>query len=228
MEAENKTITVALPARNEAATIGEVVNDVKPYCDEILVVDGNSTDPTREIADSLGARVLQDRGRGKGDAIRIAIDMAEGDVIVFMDADGSHEPADIPAMVAPIVAGDADLVVGSRWRGGSDELAGDLSKFIRSTGSAIIALCINYRWGVRLTDVENGFRAISTKVARDIGLESDGFTIEQEMIMKCLKNGYHLQEISTHEYPRKAGRSQLNLWKTSHQFAWNLLKNLVK
>lgn len=228
MEADKKKITVAIPARNEAATIGEVVSGVTPFSDEVLVIDGNSTDRTREIADSLGARVLQDRGHGKGDAIRMAIDVAEGDVIVFMDADGSHEVKDIPAMVAPIVAGDADLVVGSRWRGGSDELAGDLSKFVRSTGSAIIALCINYRWGVRLTDVENGFRAISSRVARDIGLDSDGFTIEQEMIMKCLKNGYHLQEISTHEYPRKAGRSQLNLWKTSHQFAWNLLKNLVK
>ncbi len=228
MNADEKKITVAIPARNEAATIGEVVSCCLPYCDELIVVDGNSTDRTREISDALGARVLLDHGQGKGDALRVAIDAAKGEVIVFMDADGSHEPKDIPAMVAPILAGDADLVVGSRWRGGSDELAGDLSKFIRSTGSAIIALCINYRWGVRLTDVENGFRAISTRVARDIGLEEDGFTVEQEMIMKSLKRGYHLQEISTHEYPRKAGKSQLNLWKVTHKFAWNLIKNLIR
>ncbi|MCL6106477.1 MAG: glycosyltransferase family 2 protein, partial [Actinobacteria bacterium] len=130
-------VSVAVIARNEAQTIEEVVRAVLPLADETLVIDGHSTDSTREISESLGAKVFLDDGHGKGDGIRKAIEAATGDVLVFIDADCSHDPADIPAMVAPILAGEAELVVGSRWTGGSDELFGDLGKFIRSTGSSI-------------------------------------------------------------------------------------------
>jgi len=222
---DNK-VTVAIMARNEEATIENVIKSVLPYCQETIVVDGNSTDRTREIAESLGVKTYQDDGRGKGDGIRKAIEVAEGDVIVFFDADGSHEAADVPRLAAPIIAREADLVVGSRWKGGSDELGGDWSMFIRSTGSAFIALLINHRWGVMLTDCENGFRAISKSVARNLGLEETGFTIEQEMVMKILKKGYRVQEVPTHEYERQAGESQITVWKVAHKFAWNLIKNM--
>jgi dolichol-phosphate mannosyltransferase len=170
-------VSVAIMTRNEEATIEEVVRAVLPHADETLVIDGHSSDRTREIAKSLGAKVFLDGGRGKGDGIRKAIEVATGDVIVFIDADCSHDPNDIPALVAPILKGESDLVVGSRWMGGSDELFGDLGKFIRSTGSAVITLSINYRWHVKLTDSQNGFRAISTRAARAIKLDEDIFTI---------------------------------------------------
>lgn len=227
MSPENRKVTVAVLARNEEGTIGTVVTSVAPFADETIVIDGNSTDRTREIVESLGYTVHTDAGGGKGDGIRKAIEVAGGDILVFIDADGSHEPAEIPRLVEPILAGKSDLVVGSRWKGGSDELAGDWSKFVRSTGSAVIALCINYRWGVRLTDVENGFRAISVKAARSIPLAARDFTIEQEMIMLCLKNGFRLSEIAAHEYPRQAGSSDLKVYKVLHKFLWNLIKNLV-
>lgn len=222
----DQKITVAIPARNEAATVGKVIEAVKPFADEVLVIDGHSTDGTAATAEASGAAVYQDFGRGKGDGIRKAIEVATGDIIVFIDADGSHDPLDIPHMVAPIAAGDAALVLGSRWTGGSDELSGDTSMFIRSTGSAFITLLINYRWGTRLTDVENGYRAISTETARDINLKEHGFTIEQEMVMKCLKKGYTVSEIPTHEYRRMSGSSDLAVWKVLHKFAWSLIKNL--
>jgi dolichol-phosphate mannosyltransferase len=221
-------VTVAVLARNEEEMIADVVHGVAPFAGETIVIDGNSTDRTREIVESLGYAVHADDGGGKGDGIRKAIEVAGGDVLVFIDSDGSHEPKEIPELVEPILAGKSDLVVGSRWKGGSDELAGDMSKFIRSTGSAIIALCINYRWGVRLTDVENGFRAISIKAARSIPLQAHDFTVEQEMIMLSLKQGFRLSEIASHEYPRQAGSSDLKIYKVFHKFGWNLLKNMVR
>jgi len=221
-------VTVAVLARNEEATIGDVVTAVTPYGSEILVIDGNSTDRTREIAESLGAAVHRDAGGGKGDGIRKAIEVAGRDVLVFIDADGSHDPADIPSLVAPIIAGEEDLVVGSRWTGGSDELGGDMGKFMRSTGSSIITLAINYRWGVRLTDSQNGFRAMAVRAGRQVHLTEDIFTIEQEMIMKFLKKGFRVGEAPTHEYRRRAGESQINVWRVWHKYVWCLIKNLVK
>ena len=214
--------------RNEEATVAEAVQGVTPFGDEILVIDGHSTDRTREIAESLGAKVFLDDGHGKGDGIRKAIEVASGDVVVFIDADGSHDPADIPNLTAPILAGDYDMVVGSRWTGGSDELGGDMGKFIRSTGSSIITLAINYRWGVRLTDSQNGLRALSTKAGRAITLTENIFTIEQEMIMECLRKGFRVGEAPTHEYKRKAGESQIVVWKMAYRYVWSLVKGLLK
>lgn len=221
-------VSVAIMTRNEEATIEQAVRGVAPYGNEILVIDGHSADRTREIAESLGAKVFLDGGHGKGDGIRKAIEVAGGDVIVFIDADGSHDPADIPKLTAPILAGRYDMVVGSRWTGGSDELGGDIGKFIRSTGSSIITLAINYRWGVRLTDSQNGLRALSTKAGQAITLTENIFTIEQEMIMECLRHGFRVGEAPTHEYQRQAGDSQIVVWKMAYRYVWSLIKGLMK
>jgi dolichol-phosphate mannosyltransferase len=101
-------VTVVVPTREEEGLVGEIVDAVRPYGDEVLVIDGHSKDRTREIAAAHGARVVLDHGKGKGEALRLALEVATGEVVVFIDADGSHEPRDIPAMVAPILAGQSD------------------------------------------------------------------------------------------------------------------------
>ena len=220
-------ITIVVPTRDEEGLVGEIVDSVHPYGDEILVIDGHSRDRTREIAIEHGARVLLDHGKGKGEALRMAFDEAAGDIIVFIDADGSHEPKDIPAMVAPIIAGQADMVVGSRGKGGSDELHGTLEQLIRYVGSQLIMLAINYRWNVRLTDSQNGFRAIRREVAGRLGLTSNLTTIEQEMLMKALKQGYRVSEIASHEYERRWGTSKVVVWKLWFAYVWSFLRNLI-
>ena len=220
-------VTVVIPAKDEEGLIGEIVDAVRPYADEVLVVDGHSKDRTGKIALEHGARVILDRGKGKGDALRLALDEAAGDIVVFIDADGSHDPRDIPAMVAPIKAGQADLVVGSRGKGGSDELHGTLEQLIRYVGSQLIMLGINYRWNVRLTDSQNGFRAIRRDVGRDLGLTSNLTTIEQEMMMKALKKGYRVDEIASHEFERKWGTSKVVVWKLWFAYVWSFLRNLI-
>ena len=226
---ENKEmrVTVVIPTRNEEPTIAEIIDGCKHYADEILVIDGHSTDRTREIAKEKGVRVEFDHGKGKGEALRTAIELVTGDIIVFIDADGSHDPNDIPKLVQPIKEGKADMVVGSRGKGGSDELHGDVAKFIRMIGSDIICLVINYRFNVRLTDSQNGFRAIRTDVARVLNLKEDITTIEQEMTIKCLKKGYTISEVPTHEYERKHGESVINVWKVWPRYIWSVIKNII-
>jgi dolichol-phosphate mannosyltransferase len=192
----------------------------------VLVVDGHSTDRTREIAQAHGARVIQDHGKGKGDAIRLALSEATGDIVVFIDADGSHEPRDIPALVAPILAGQADLVIASRGRGGSDELHGTFEQLLRSLGSQIFMLLINYRWNVRLTDSQNGFRAIRRDRGLELGLRANLTTIEQEMLMRALKKGLRVSEIASHEYERKWGVSKVSVWRLWFAYGWNFLRNI--
>ena len=221
------TITVVVPTRDEEGLVGEIVDSVRPYADEVLVIDGHSRDRTREIAAEHNARVILDRGRGKGDALRLAFDEARGDIVVFIDADGSHDPKDIPAMVAPIIAGDADMVVGSRGKGGSDELHGTFEQLIRYVGSQLIMLAINYRWNVRLTDSQNGFRAIRRQVGKSLGLTSNLTTIEQEMTMKALKQGYRVGEIASHEYERRWGKSKVVVWKLWFAYLWSFFRNII-
>ena len=220
-------ISIVIPAKNEADNIGEIITKCKKYADELLVVDGHSTDKTREVARALGVRVILDNKKGKGDGIRTAIKAVSGDLIVFIDADGSHDPEDIPKLIKPILDNECDHVTGSRMLGGSDELHGDIGKFIRMVGSDIITLGINYRFGVRLTDSQNGFRALRTEVARDIGLEEDITSIEQEMIIKTLKKGYKMGEVPTHEYKRKSGCSKIDVKKVAFRYVWCWIKNLI-
>jgi dolichol-phosphate mannosyltransferase len=216
-----------VPTRDEEGLVGDIVDLVRPYASEVLVIDGHSRDRTREIAAAHRARVILDRGKGKGDALRLAFEEAAGDIIVFIDADGSHEPKDIPAMVAPIEAGQADMVVGSRGKGGSDELHGTLEQLIRYIGSQLIMLAINYRWNVRLTDSQNGFRAIRKDVGRKLGLTSNLTTIEQEMLMKALKQGFRVREVASHEYERRWGTSKVVVWKLWFPYVWSFLRNLL-
>ncbi len=220
-------VTVVIPAKDEEGLIAEIIDAVRPHADEVLVVDGRSRDRTPAIAADRGARVIVDHGLGKGEALRLAIDAASTGILVFIDADGSHEPADIPRLVEPIREDRADLVIASRGKGGSDELHGTLEQFMRYVGSQLIMLAINYRWNVRLTDSQNGFRAIRTDVAHKLGLTSNLTTIEQEMLMKALKQGYRVSEIASHEYERRWGVSKVVVWKLWHAYLWSVFRNLL-
>src|SRR3977135_828250 len=188
-------VSLVIPARNEERCLAEVIEKSLPFCDESVVGDGHSTDRTVQVAESYGVRVVKDNKRGKGEAIRVGAMAAAHEIVVFMDADGSHDPADIPHLTEPILAGRADLVIGSRATGGSDELHGDIDKLFRMVGCDIILIGINMRWKQNLTESQNGFRAIRTEVIRSLNLKENITTIEQEMMMKCLKRGFRVSEV---------------------------------
>ncbi len=220
--------SIVVAAKNEEQSIGGVLQRLCRMTDDLIVVDGNSTDDTAAIARRYGARLIRDNGRGKGDALRTGLMHVTHGITVFIDADGSHDPDDIPRLVEPLVRDEADLVMGSRMLGGSDELFTSLPEVIRLLGSLVISLSINGKYGLRLTDYQNGFRAIKTDVARNINLKSDITTIEQEMSMKCLRHGYRVTEVPTHEYRRYGGKSKINVGRVAHKYVWSLLSEMFK
>ncbi len=195
-------VTAIIPARNEAATVAAVVAECRRYAGTVLVVEGGSSDGTGEIAEGAGAQLVRDPGVGKGVALRLAVARVTTPICVFIDADGSHDPIDIPMLVAPIQAGKADHVGGSRLLGGSDELHGGGDEFLRLAGSAFITYLVNRRFRVRLSDSQNGFRAIRTEVFQQLDLHARHTTIEMEMIMATLAAGLRIVEDPAHERPR--------------------------
>jgi dolichol-phosphate mannosyltransferase len=204
-------LTAIIPARNEAGSIMEVITACRRFAAQVLVVEGGSTDGTAQIALDAGARVIRDSGLGKGAALRLAMEHVTTAICVFVDADGSHDPIDIPLLVAPIREGRAVHVHGSRLLGGSDELHGGWDEFFRLAGSALITCLINMRFNTRLSDSQNGFRAIRTDAFRSLALRSRHTTIEMELIMASLCAGHVLLEVPTHERSRIAGYSKISL-----------------
>ncbi len=219
-------VTVVIPTLNEEANVGEVIEGCRPYADEIILIDGHSTDRTRQVAESAGIRVVLDNQKGKGEAIRHSVNFVSNDIIVFIDADGSHDPRDIPNIVEPIKKGEADHVVASRLTGGSSELHGGFDEFFRLTGSSFITACINWRFKVKLSESQNGFRAIKKDVIKQLGLQENITTIEQEMTMRTLKKGFRLAEYPSHEHKRKAGYSKISVKKVWFRYVYTLVKYL--
>ena len=222
MESDGK-ISIVIPTRNEAEGIADIVAKTLAFGDEVIVIDGHSADDTAELAGRAGAKVFQDNGRGKGDGLRVGIEKASFGILVFMDADGSHEIEDIPKLVAPIRAGTADMVVGSRVKGGSDDFFINFDNLIRQVGSQFATYLVNRKFHATLTDIQNGFRAIKRSVALDLNLSSNDFEIEEEIVIRCLKKKYRIAEIDSHEYARKWGASKLQTRK-----GWRMLYKLIR
>lgn len=219
-------VSAVIAAKQEAPSIGSVIARTRRYVGDIIVVVGRSTDGTGDVAASHGARVIEDGGLGKGEALRRAIAHVQTPITVFIDADGSHDPEDIPLLVEPIASNTADHVTASRLRGGSSELHGGFDEFFRLTGSSFITACINWRFGCRLSDSQNGFRAIRTSVLRELNLREDGTTIEQEMIIKTLRGGWTMAEVPSHEHPRAHGASHIRVWRSAPRYGYSLVKYL--
>jgi len=219
-------ISVVIPTLNEEVSVGHIIEGSKQYTDELIVIDGHSKDRTREIAENLGVKVVLDNKKGKGEALRHSLSHVTGDIIVFIDADGSHNPDDIPRLIQPIIDGKADHVSGSRLIGGSSELHGGFDECFRLMGSSFITACINWKFNVKLSESQNGFRAIRTEVMKQLDLRENITTIEQEMIIKTLKKGFRLAEVPTHENKRLAGYSKIRLKKVWFRYLYSFVRYL--
>lgn len=220
-------VTIVILARDESRTIGQVVDAAAQWAERVVLMDGRSSDDTGKIAREHGAQVFTDNGRGKGSAIRQSLLLVETEFVVFMDADGSHDAADIPRLVGRLSDGEADLCVGSRFAGGSDELSVSVGQLIRTVGNILMNIVINKRWHVELTDTLNGFRAVRRDAALVVGLAEDTHTIEQEMVMKFLRNGFDVVNEPTHEYKRRYGEGHIRIWREWPKFVWCVIRNVA-
>lgn len=202
-------VSIIIPTKDEGEGLQRILDSVKGYGQEVLVVDGHSKDDTRAIAERNGALYLLDHGLGRGDAVRMGIDAAKGDLLLFFDADGSHEANDIPALLAPLLEDKADMVISSRRLGGSYDLDMSFTGIIRSAGSDFLAVLVNHRFKTNYSDILYSFRAMKKTTAVGLDLRANDFCIEQEMVAKCLKKKFRLAEIPSREKARGWGKSKL-------------------
>jgi len=225
MKFDPSRISIIIACKNEGEGIARILKQVKNYAKEVIVVDGHSHDGTEEIVKKFGAKFFLDNQKSRGDALKIGIRKAKGKVLVFFDADGSHEATDIPMLVAPILADKADLVLGSRRIGGSYDVNISLDGILRSAGCDFLVYLLNKHFRTKLSDILYSFRAVRASTIRELDLQSDNFGIEQEMVICCLKKGLRVIEIPSREKARGWGKSKLHTL-TGLNFVWSMIASL--
>jgi len=178
----NSHVVVGIPAYNEENGIGSTVLGVKRYADDVVVVDDGSTDATSAILEQADVTVLRhERNRGKGAAVRTLFAHArrvDCDALVLLDADGQHDPTDVPRLAEPVVDGEADMVVGSRYLSDED----DETPAYRRLGQVVLDRTTTWVTGSDLTDTQSGYRALSPDALDSISITTDGMGVECEMI----------------------------------------------
>jgi glycosyltransferase involved in cell wall biosynthesis len=212
-DAARKTDTVSLviPAKNEAANIAWVLEQVPDCVDEIVLVDGNSTDATLVTASFCrpDVCVVAQEGAGKGDALRAGFLAASGDIIVMIDADGSMSPKEIPHLLY-FLANGYDFVKGSRFMGGGGSL--DITR-LRRLGNRGLLLLVNTLYDAHLTDLCYGFCAFHRRYLSFLDLTTPGFEIETQMTICAVRAGLRIAEVPSLEMPRRSGQSNLRTFR---------------
>jgi glycosyltransferase involved in cell wall biosynthesis len=202
------TVSLVIPVRNEARNIAWVLEQIADDVDEIILVDGESTDATLITARTYrpDIRVVPQDGVGKGSALRTGFLAATGDVIVMMDADGSMSPQEIRHYLH-FLANGYDFVKGSRFMGGGGSL--DITRF-RRLGNRFLLGVFNALYGGELTDLCYGFCAFHRRYLELLALTATGFEIEAEMTVRAMQAGLRIAEVPSLEMPRRAGKSNLH------------------
>jgi len=201
------TTVVVIPALNEEKAIGEVVRAVpRDRVSQIIVVDNGSTDDTVGRAEAAGARVIVERRRGYGAACMAgAKEAADDDVLVFLDGDRSDDPAQLEAIAGPVIADQADLVIGSRIKG---RLEKDSMPLHGRLGNRLIVYLLHLLYGTDITDI-GSFRAIKPRVLRRLRMEQMTYGWPVEMVVKAARNGLRIRSVPI-RYRRRIGRSKVS------------------
>jgi len=186
-------IAVILPAYNEEVSIGSIVLLTRIQADKVIVVDDGSTDRTAAVARKAGAEVIvHEVNIDKGRALKTGFEAAAGaDIIVTMDSDGQHNPAEIPKLVAPIIEEDADMVNGSRYLNGVDKN----TPAYRRIGQTVLDGFTNINSGLKITDSQSGFRAFAASTIDIFRFNANGMAIESEMLADAGKAGLRITEV---------------------------------
>ena len=188
--------------------------------DEVVAIDGGSTDGTVEYLTQAGVRVIGQSRRGRGDAFLQAFDKLESDAYIFFSPDGNEDPADLGKFKPRLEAG-ADLVIASRMmKGAHNEEDGQIIRLRKWANNAfnLMANVMFRRGGAYVSDSINGYRAITRDAARRLALDSLDYTIEYQMTIRALKAGLRIEEFATIEGDRVAGETGAQSWPTGVRF----------
>jgi glycosyltransferase involved in cell wall biosynthesis len=210
------SVTIVVPAKNESRNLAHVFGTIPEWIDEVVLVDGHSTDDTVAEAQRLlpSVKIVHQQGTGKGDALRAGFEAAMGDIIVMMDADGSTDAAEIPRFVAALMTG-ADFAKGSRFAsgGGSDDIT-----LSRQLGNRILSTLVNILFKTRYTDLCYGYNAFWANSIGKLDLaDCAGFEIETVMNVRAAKAGLAIQEIPSYEHLRLHGMSNLKVVRDGYR-----------
>lgn len=201
-----RRIGVVIPALDEEAAIGRVLDAIPRWVDDVVVVDNGSTDATSTVARLHGARVVTERRRGYGVACRTGVEaIVGGDVVVFLDGDYSDPPEQMGRLVDPIVAGRADFVLGSRV---SEASGGPTLTAMQRVGNRLACWLINGLWHAHYSDL-GPFRAIRASALRELDVRDRNFGWTVEMQIAAARRGLRIEEVDTSHRPR-IGRSKIS------------------
>ena len=187
------TIAVLIPCLDEGLTIATVVDDFRRELPDaaVWVIDNGSTDGPADIAAARGARVLHESRRGKGFAVRAAFRRIDADAYVMVDGDDTYPAGAVHALLEPVLAGRADMAVGSRTMAGSSSDFRRLNRFANAFYPFVIRLLVH----VRLTDVLSGFRAMTREFVEGVPIAAQGFEIEVELTVKAAERHFRIVEV---------------------------------
>lgn len=195
-DSNNKQNTIAIiPAFNEEISIGSVVLRTRPFVNHVIVVDDGSRDMTSVIAGYAGAEVIRlSKNHGKSYAVMRGFDRARqlnADIVVMLDSDGQHHPEEIPSLITPILLGEADLVIGSRFLTNGNKIP-----LYRSIGQKTLDRFTKMASSCQITDSQSGFRALSSKALDNFTIEPSGYGIESAMISHLSDKGLKITEVA--------------------------------
>jgi glycosyltransferase involved in cell wall biosynthesis len=221
-------LSVLVPVYNERHTIELILDqvDAVPVPKEIICVNDSSTDGTAEILDRLAAAGRIDRlihhpaNRGKGAAIRTALAASTGNIVIVQDADLEYDPADWPALLEPIIEGQADAVFGSRFLGGPHRVL----YFWHSVGNASLTTFSNMFTNLNLTDMETCYKAVRGEVARSLRLTSDRFGFEPEITARLARAGARIFEVPISYSGRTYAEGKKIGWRDGVAAVWHIIK----
>jgi glycosyltransferase involved in cell wall biosynthesis len=214
------TVSVVVPTLNEAANLPYILPLLPRYADELVLVDGHSTDETLETARRLcpDVRVVMQNGAGKGAALQSGFSSCTGDIIVMLDADGSNDPAEIPLFVGALLSG-ADFAKGSRFVQGGG--TADMPRY-RKAGNRLFVWLVRLLFGSRYSDLCYGYNAFWRDVIEDLTLDANGFEIETMMNIRALRAGLRVVEVPSFEEARIHGESNLQTMRDG----WRVLRTI--
>jgi glycosyltransferase involved in cell wall biosynthesis len=224
--AEAPLLSVVIPAYNEVETIAEILGRVQaaPFDKEVLVVDDGSTDGTPEAVERLrmpGVRVIRhERNVGKGAALRTGFAQARGQVVLVQDADLEYNPGDYPALLEPILAGEADVVYGSRFLGGPHRVL----YFWHYVANRTLTLLSNMVSNLNLTDMETGYKVFRREVVAGLDLKEERFGVEPEMTQKVARGRWRVYEVPISYYGRTYEEGKKIGWRDAVRAVWCILR----
>ena len=226
-----KTLSVLIPVYNEKDTLLELLRRVEsvvlPVAKQVVVVDDASTDGTRELLRSLSPErakvVFHERNRGKGAAVRTALEHAAGDLVVIQDADLEYDPADWPSLLAPLLDDRADVVYGSRFLGGPHRVL----LFWHSAANKFFTLLTNVLYDINLSDMGTCYKAFRADALKGMTLRSERFGIEAELTAKACKRRLRFYEVPISYNGRTYAEGKKITWKDGFSYLWCLLRYRV-